>query len=199
MKILNPVFRTIKPAHLAIAVHAAGSAVALTIVLAGYTLLGASHSCDETDCIARIEEGKRLIDQSEMLHEILELNECELFEHSQRLERLNALIPYRPESSRFLAQLAKLADSSELDIRNFRPGTPEDKETIKRIKVQLTGAGSWECICRFVHGLHSLPRLTHVSRLSIDPINADQQYPVNMELSIFFAADDSSTRIARND
>lgn len=199
MKLLNPVFRSIKPAHLAIAIHLTGFSVAVMIVIMGYSLLNVSQGNNESEWLTTIQDGSRLIEQREALVAMKELNECELFDHTVQLEELNALIPYRPESSRFLAQLAELADGCELNIQNFRPGTAEQSESLQRIRVLLTGTGSWQCVCRFIHGLHALPRLTRITKLQIDPLNSEQNYPVQMELSIFFAAEDNTvTRIARN-
>ncbi|MCP4787262.1 MAG: type 4a pilus biogenesis protein PilO [Fuerstiella sp.] len=120
---------------------------------------------------------------------------------TNRLDKVTALIPHNPEESLFLAQLSMLADDSTLTIQNFRPGRPEENDRVQRIRVQLTGEGSYEGICKFLDGLRSLPRLTHVSKLQIDPITVSGTYPLDMELSIFFAAgsDSAATKVAIND
>jgi len=120
---------------------------------------------------------------------------------TQRLDEVTALIPHNPEESLFLAQLSMLADDSALTIKNFRPGPPEENDRVQRIRVRLTGDGSYEGVCAFLDGLRSLSRLTNVSRLEISPLTVAGTYPFNMELSIFFTADSGNVvrRVAIND
>ncbi|MCA9051724.1 MAG: hypothetical protein KDA89_23460, partial [Planctomycetaceae bacterium] len=80
---------------------------------------------------------------------------------------------------------------------NFRPGRPEDSNHVRRIRVQMTGQASYECLCRFLDGLHGLPRLTQVSRMMIEPATAAGTYPIEMEISIFFAADNAKEEHAK--
>ncbi|MEO2030220.1 MAG: type 4a pilus biogenesis protein PilO [Fuerstiella sp.] len=150
---------------------------------------------------ASIGVDSEILEQQESLVAARETTERELEAMTQRLEKVTALIPHNPENSLFLEQLAKLAEDSVLNIQNFRPGPPEENDRIQRIRVQLAGEASYESICTFLEGLRSLPRLTHVSMLHIDPRTATGTYPLQMELSIFFAADSDSakTRVAIND
>lgn len=189
MKIIGSLTEKMSTRQLAGAMHATGTAVIAVILAVGYTTGYSSVESNEAEWIDTIHENQSLLQRSQQIEDERNLTECELFALTRRLEELNALIPDTRDESSFLAQLAALADEADLDIQNFRPGPAEDSHNLKRIRVQLTGAGSYECICTFLDGLQALPRLTHVSRMKIDPLNATNQYPVEMELSIFFAAD----------
>lgn len=185
--------------QLRIAVHGIGLAGTIAIPLAAYALLFSTNDRHAEEWSAAIKVDSEIVRQEVELIAEWENTESELLTLKQRLEELKAQIPNGPEESRFLAQLSKLAEEAELGIRNFRPGPAEDSNDVKRIRVKLSGVGSYECLCRFLDGLQSLPRLTHVTTLKIDPADSDGQYPVDMELSIFFAGNRAkTTKAARN-
>ena len=200
MRFLQSIIRRLSDRQLRLAVHSCGLAIVAVIAATGYVTSFAATEDQEDAWQQSIAHDENLLQQQETILFDRENTECELFAMSRRLEELTAMIPNEPEESRFLAQLSALADESQLSIQNFRPGPPEDTHNVKRIRVQLSGAGSYECICTFMDGLQALPRLTHVSRLTIDPVDSSGMYPVQLELSIFFAADGNQdqTRIAQN-
>ena len=181
------VFQSLSRTQLGIAVHGIGLAGVITIPALCYTFFLAENAQQVAACSSTIAADSAIILNRAELTEQRENTECELYALKQRLEELKAQIPNAPEESRFLAQLSKLAEESQLGIRHFRPGPPEDSNDVRRIRVQLSGVGSYECLCRFLNGLNSLPRLTKVSMLKVEPPNSERQYPVNLELSIFFA------------
>ena len=197
---LSKLSETLHATQLQCAVHAVGATVALMIAGAGYSYSTASESGQEATWENTIESGQELLENRSQIFQDRDIAECELFAMNKRLDELTALIPNNPESSRFLAQLAELGGNSKLEIQNFRPGPTEKTDNMQRMRVQLSGAGHYECICLFLNGLRSLPRLTRVTKLQVDPLNQKGIYPVHMELSIFFAADEqATTRVARHD
>jgi Tfp pilus assembly protein PilO len=183
-----------------ITVHAVGLVVSAAIAAAGYLFCSATSN-EEQQWKTSIRADSELLEQQPALVTARKNTERDLNTMTQRLDEVTALIPLDPEESLFLAQLSELATESVLTIHNFRPGPPEENDRVQRIRVQLTGEGSYQGICTFLHGLRTLPRLTHVSNLHIDPITIKGTYPLSMELSIFFAANAGGTvtRVAIND
>jgi Tfp pilus assembly protein PilO len=183
-----------------VTVHAVGLVVSAAIAAAGY-LFCSSTTNREQQWQTSISADSKLLEQQDALLTAREDTENELDTMKQRLDLVTALIPLNPESASFLSQLRKLADESVLKSQNILFGTPEENDRVQRIRVQVTGEGKYESICMFLHGLRTLPRLTHVSNLNIGPITPKGTYPLSMELSIFFAADSGGavTRVATND
>jgi Tfp pilus assembly protein PilO len=183
-----------------ITVHAVGLVVSAAIAGAGCLFCSATTG-EEQQWKTSISADSELLERQESLNTARDETEQELYTITQRLDRVTALIPLDPEEAPFLAQLSKLADESVLTTQNLHFGQPEENDRVQRIRVRLTGEGKYKSICTFLHGLRTLPRLTHVSRLNIGPITAKDTYPLSMELSIFFAADSRGavTRVATND
>ena len=181
-------------------VHAVGVVVSAVIAAAGY-LFCSSTTSSELQWQTSISADSKLLEQQSTVLAAREDTENELDTMKQRLDLVTALIPLNPESGSFLTQVRLLANESVLKIQVFDPGSPEENDRVQRIRVQLTGEGKYKSICAFLHGLKTLPRLTHVSNLHIDPVTTRGTYPLSMELSIFFAADSggSVTRVATND
>ncbi len=181
-------------------VHGVGLMGAVCIPVLACQFFNCADPARMQELAASIKRDTDLFEERDEVVENFEQAECELFALSQRLEDLKTQIPNTPEESRFLAQLTQLAEESKLGIQNFRPGRAEDSNHLKRIRVQLKGIGTYECLCQFLNGLSSLPRLTQVSTLHVDPADIAGRYPVTMELSIFFAeTQGNTTKVALND
>ena len=174
---------------LLLAVHATGLAVTLLIAGAGYLTSFATTQARAEVCQQSISENAMLLDKADMIVRRRDLAETEVAALSSRLRELTSMIPDAPLESQFLAQLTALSEECQLSIRDFQPGPVEQTENLKQIRVRLFGHGSWECVCRFLDGLQALPRLTHISRLKMAHGEESGIYPVDMELTIFFASD----------
>ncbi|MDG2128383.1 MAG: type 4a pilus biogenesis protein PilO [Fuerstiella sp.] len=183
-----------------ITVHFVGLVVSAAIATAG-SLFCSTTSNEQQQWKNSILADSELLEQQSTLVAAGKITERDLHTMTQRLDEVTALIPVHPEKGQFLEQVSKLAAESVLIMQNFDPGSPEENDRVQRIRVLLTGEASYKGICAFLHGLKTLPRLTHVSDLHISPITTEGRHPVSMELSIFFAADSRSvvTRVAIHD
>ena len=178
-------------------IHACGAvSVGLTAMVAYWLFFIQTESYART-WQQTYETDTELINQEHEIHNQLQDARQELEQLEERLSELTALIPDRPEESHFLAQLSELAATTGLQIRDFRPGDSEQSNQVHQLSVQLTGSGDYECLCHFLDGIQSLERLTHVSRLKVDPAAEDGLHPVDMKLTIFFANDSSVTQVAK--
>lgn len=197
MNLIRPITDSLTSKQLKIASHAIGLLVLSLILSLGYFFNLTTTEDQLVTLQEDVNSDRQVLELSDAIVRTKETAECELFAMSQRLDELTDMIPETPQESRFLAQLSQLAESACLQISDFRPGPVEDDEALKRIEVRLSGAGSYICLCDFLHGLHSLPRLTHVSELAISPINEEGVYPISMSLAIFFAASKTPTKMAK--
>jgi Tfp pilus assembly protein PilO len=182
-------------------VHGCGALVTVLIVFTAWWIAFYQTETDVQSWRASLAEDSLLLNDEPRLRSQLRDSTRELQTLEGRLNELTALIPDRPEESLFLAQLSELASSTKLQIRDFRPGGVQQSNEVMQLSIQLTGTASYECLCRFLDGLQSLRRLTQVSQLKVSPGVTEGIYPVEMELTIFFAnqndAAESTTKVAR--
>jgi len=116
---------------------------------------------------------------------------AELNSHLASLEshltELEARIPETAGESDFLAQLARLASRTEVQIRDYRPGAVVDRGSYNDIEISFSANGRYESICRFLAGLESLERLCKVTGLDVAALDdPNQSYPFEVTLSIYF-------------
>lgn len=197
MNIIRRTTDSLTSQQLRIASNAVGLLVLVMIVCVGYFFNLTTTEGQLVDLQEQLNSDRQVLELKDAIVRTQETAECELFAMTERLDELTDMIPETPQESRFLAQLSQLAESACLQISDFRPGPAEDGETLKRIEVRLSGTGSYVCLCEFLHGLDSLPRLTHVSELIVSPVNADGVYPISMSLAIFFAESKAATKVAK--
>ena len=182
--------------QLRLCIHATGALITVSMIAAAYSFALRPADVEIAEAYESLEASRKIVQNRDAIIADAETAACERYATEQRLKELLALIPNRPEESRFLSQLSELAASCELDIQRFLPSAPEADQRVNRIRVQLDGAGTYDSLCRFLDGLHSLQRLTQVTELAIDNSSQTADYNVHLELSIFFA-DDSKTKVAQ--
>jgi Tfp pilus assembly protein PilO len=110
--------------------------------------------------------------RSEAIHSELSIAEAVRLEHEQlsseiarvedKIEQLLNRIPNVPRESDFLGQITTLAEQVGLAIIDYRPGSVSDAGQYKQMSLTLSSTGSYEAICRFLHEIQQLPRLSRV-------------------------------------
>jgi len=120
------------------------------------------------------------------------LKEC-LTESENLLADLQARVPDEPHESEFLGQLAKLAGESGLNLEKFRPGATHEEGKFGKLEIHFSATGTYDQICRFVHGLDEMPRFCRVSSLKVAPEDPQSEvYPLDVELLVYFSGNGES-------
>ena len=88
----------------------------------------------------------------------------------------------------FLRQVSVAAESSRLQLREYRPGNVERSGEYGSMTIHLDGEATHASICKFLHELSNLPRLCKVQRVQVSSSNQSVTYPVSLAVEIFFAA-----------
>lgn len=168
--------------------HAAGLAVSVALFSAVYVpAVGALHS-EQTRISDKIDAAARLAGSADTLHDEHRDLVQRQAETQARTAQLLGRIPDSPQESEFLAHIARLARTASLSIRSFRPIATQTHERYSEIEVQLSAAGTWPGLCRFLAGLETLPRLCRVTRLSIaSEKSVGGIYPAEFTFAIYFA------------
>lgn len=108
----------------------------------------------------------------------------------QRLEADRATrIPAAARESELLAQLTELSRASAMEIVSYQPAGSARHGTIHALSVDLKGSGTYEGVCRFLAGLESLPRLCHLTRLSVVvPPQSDALLELDVTLQVYYGS-----------
>lgn len=169
--------------------HAGGSLLALALALGGWygvdQLVNSriQHLNRRTANAAGFLNTKPKIEaeNSKLQHDVAE--------NSARFSELLARIPSEVRESDFLAQVSELARRCELQIRDYRPGSVANRTRHHELDIAVSAEGTYAAFCRFLDGVHTLPRLSRVTSLQIvaPPAPDSNIYPVDMTLRIYFS------------
>jgi Tfp pilus assembly protein PilO len=88
----------------------------------------------------------------------------------------------------FLRQVSAAAETSRLQLREYRPGDAQRDGEYGSMTIHLDGEGTHASICKFLDELARLPRLCKVQRVQVSSSNQSMTYPVSLAVEIFFAA-----------
>ncbi|MEZ6052687.1 MAG: type 4a pilus biogenesis protein PilO [Planctomycetaceae bacterium] len=167
--------------------HAAGASVAVALLLGIHGLVLSALRAENTRLEQQITVHSDYNDTASMISARHETLRAALTDRQNRLEELLTRIPESPRESEFLAQLTQLARQSGMTISQYTPGKAQQEKTHADLEVSLQADASYESICRFLYGLADLPRLCHVTSLSLAAPAPEQTiYPVEMTLRIFY-------------
>ncbi len=169
--------------------HAGGAMITLTglalFVIFIYRPMQLEHQRIEeqtADCTLILNSADRI------RYENIRLN-SRLPDVERRLGIMMQRIPNSPRESDFLGQLTRLAERTQLNIRDYRPGVIVRKDTHSELEIKLSSVGSYAGICQFLDEVARIPRLCRVSGLEIRASNTSgEAYLIDMTFRIYFAA-----------
>ena len=85
----------------------------------------------------------------------------------------------------FLAWMTKESTDWKLALKDFRPGAQVAYGDHDGRSLHMSGAGSYESICRMLNDLRTCPRMNRIASLSIVPFNAERtQFDVNLQVEL---------------
>jgi Tfp pilus assembly protein PilO len=137
-----------------------------------------------------------LVSREEHLRRYLRGAQAARHEHQQLLAQNTAAetrarslyqrIPQEPQEAEFLGQISGLAERVGLELVDYRPALPIDREQYSEIEVLISSRGSYASLCQFLGGLQALPRFTNMGRLSIVREPDAEAYSITMTLVLYF-------------
>ena len=169
-------------------IHAVGAFV-LLLGVGGYqffvfSLLSKRHQ----QCQHEIVRTQQLLASQPRTERALAELDARLRELEQRAQRTKAGIPEEPGESEFLRQLTEVADEEQLKIRDFHTGLARQEAGYSQLDVRLLGEGPHDGICGFLERITQLPRVTTVQRMQITGTEGRAVYPLEVTLTLYFAA-----------
>jgi Tfp pilus assembly protein PilO len=94
-------------------------------------------------------------------------------------------VPEEPLEAEFLSQAAAAAAQVGLKIRDYRPGVVSARENCSQMEIQLSCAGQYASLCRFLERLASLDRLWRITHAEIAAAGPEG-CTINTTMVIFF-------------
>lgn len=172
--------------HLGWIAHSIGLLVLLVCIAAFLVAVYRPLMAAKRQTQNRMAELERLLGTSgeaRSEHHSLSVTLEELEERSQSVRQR---VPQRPEEAEFLRGLSSLAEQSELTIKDYRRQGVENRPTHAELVLNVSAQGRYESICRFIHGLESMPRIATIRRLLIDAKNDTGVYAIDFTLVLYF-------------
>lgn len=102
-------------------------------------------------------------------------------------------MPDQPRDDEFLADVSRLAESCGVFIEDFRRGAVTQAETHASVTVMLTARAPYQGLCKLVHAIDELPRLSELKELSVESEPGSEDYPVTLHYTLYYAKSPPAT------
>ncbi len=166
--------------------HYAGVLATVVCAAAGYSFLHGPSTQSIASTSERIDELAMFVRNVPVMREQHQKATEKLNEVTTRIAEVRARVPREADAGEFLKQLTQVATSEQLEIKDFTPGKPEEKDGYAEMQVTLRGVGSYASICRFVDKLSKMKRLSKVKDLTLSAEGNASEYPMTATLVIYF-------------
>lgn len=169
-----------------VAIHLIFAAVSLGLGFAGWlSIVGLKHQIFKLEC--RNAESQLLLNNASDVQANAKRLKEKIINLEQAMQAVRAKSPTAPEEMRFLQQLSELAHANKVTFSDFRPGGVVNHPDFKQIELSLRGQGPYAGLCRWLAGLQDLPRMVHVSHLTIvAPSTNNGDCTVDLQLHLVF-------------
>jgi Tfp pilus assembly protein PilO len=161
--------------------------VAITLIVGVAAWCGAAALRERSAYLEQYRQQElALLDRAQEIganHRLL-TQQCETMELAVKV--LRDRLPGTPEETQFLQQISELAERSQLELSDFRPGGLSDRKDFKDIELHIRAVGDYASLCRFVAGIQELPRSVHIGQLAIAAPN-EVGGPCSMDMRLLLA------------
>lgn len=144
--------------------------------------MNAAEQAYET--IAELEQSLQKASSIEREHTRLSGRVREVEDH---LQAIHERVPKEARDSEFLSELTRLAEDAGIVITDLSTSSPQKKAVYSQMEISVTCQASYESLCRFIHRLGQLPRLTKIIGFNVrHDRSREGVYPVTITVAIFF-------------
>lgn len=177
-------------AYIKASCHSVGVAVLIGGGVLAYYFAFRPLAEAKADIVKRQVHSQELLDQGPSIEKrFLDLEE-RVEDLAVALDESADRVPATPEEAEFLAQVAQLAQMSELVIVDYRAGEVLTKEMHQEMTLALSTTGTYASICLFLEHLNKLPRLCRVAEVKVGTDQKGEIYPCEMTLTIYYGLKD---------
>ena len=172
---------------LRVSVAAVGAALWGGMLLGYYSCVYVPLHAREHAQQARIEELRDLLQDNVNVHTTHQELRATVEELEAQIATIRRRIPAEPLEATFLSEATSIAHEEQLQIDDFSRLSIGTFPNYSEVDVVLQGEGSYASICRFVHRVSQLDRLSTVRQLSIESDLDENRYPFEVVYSLQFA------------
>lgn len=115
-----------------------------------------------------------------------------LGELQSQIATVKKRVPPDALEAKFLSEATAIAEDELLDIHNFRRVVITDFENYSEAHVEISGAGNYAGICRFLDRVNRLERLSTVRKMSIESDRDTEAYPFGVVFALQFGMQTAS-------
>lgn len=103
-------------------------------------------------------------------------------------DTISASLPQGPQESKFIAQLAGLAEETGVEIDGFRPGRKLDYgDGVGELEMKLFCEGSYESLRALFEQTPKLNRLIHIANMRLSPLDqSGSRIHAELQLQLLF-------------
>lgn len=167
-------------------IHGTGAGVLLLAAAAVYALVLAPQQATFARNENRRHSLSALMKRGPAIRREFETLQAALEEQRAKRQDFQLRLPADPQEAEFLAQVARLARSVELNVREYRPGKITPRGNYSELEIELSCEGGYPSICRFLAGLPTLPRLSSLTGVDVEAKPEQPVYPIRLKLSAYF-------------
>jgi Tfp pilus assembly protein PilO len=177
-------------------IHGTGAAVLLSALAATEFLVVMPYRTATSEEQANIARLEQFVSRGEMIRREFNKQRTNLEEKKSSQQSMRERIPNEPMEAAFLAQLAGLARSVELEVKDYRPGTVTKHPDYSELKVEIQAEGSYPSICRFLDKIPHLPRISSFTGMELSAEPEKPNYPIRLNFSTYFVPMNTDSRRA---
>jgi Tfp pilus assembly protein PilO len=166
--------------------HYAGVLATVICTTVGYSFLHAPAVHEIAETSAKIDDLLASVHNGPVTRQHHRIAVEKLHEVTTRIANLQRRVPRDADAGSFLKEVAKLAESDKLAIKDFHPEKPELKTGYAEMQVTLKGQGSFGSVCSFIDQLTKLTRLSKIKDLTLSVGENATEYPMTATLVIYF-------------
>ncbi|TWU29455.1 type 4a pilus biogenesis protein PilO [Bythopirellula polymerisocia] len=173
-------------ASLGWALHVAGVLVVLVFVGAYFALVTRPLNTQLDQSTSRVAQLKEVLKRAPQVRSAYSQSKAELQALKASVEETLLRLPAELDENEFIEQVNSVALASGVKIVGHQSGLTERLESYSKAYVTFQCKGSFASICRFLHGIDHLPRLTEVSQLEIESDKYLERYPIQVNFVLYF-------------
>jgi hypothetical protein len=166
--------------------HYSGVLAGVVCATVAYSLVHAPTAKIIANTGLRIDELALSVENAPLIREQHRKVSQSLHEVEARIAAVRRRVPRHADGGAFLREVAQIADTEKLAIKDFQPATPTAKAGYAEMQVTLKGQGSYASICAFIDKLNKLTRLSKVRDLKLSAADGAAEYPMTATLIIYF-------------
>jgi Tfp pilus assembly protein PilO len=176
------------------AIHGTGTSILVIASLLVEFLIVEPMRGNSREARAEIDRLEALVARGRIIRTQFEATRDEQKSQVAKQKSLRDRVPEEPMEAEFLSQVAKLAQTHELRLGQYRPGVITQRADYSEVQIEMEGEGTYQGLAHFLDEIPQLPRLASITRLQIQSIPEKPAYSFQLKFSVYFVPMNTKVR-----